>query len=60
MFFLIVNAGAAASWQAHSQLCQNTTVSKTHNHSRGPVYPGITLQKWQEAIGNLLVAMGWS
>nr|XP_051710259.1 macrophage-expressed gene 1 protein [Oryctolagus cuniculus] len=61
VFFLIVNAGAAASWQAHSQLCQNTTVSKTHNHSRGPFYPGTTLvQKWQEAVGNLLVAMGRS
>lgn len=64
VFFHTVNVGAAASWQAQSQLFQdyvrNTVTSRTRSHGGVPFYPGITLQTWQEGISNRLVAIGRS
>ncbi|XP_059961130.1 macrophage-expressed gene 1 protein-like [Mesoplodon densirostris] len=61
LFFHAVNAGDGVSWQVQSRLLQNygrnTVVSKMHSHGGVPFYPGITLQKWQEGIGNRLVAV---
>ncbi|XP_036115361.1 macrophage-expressed gene 1 protein-like [Molossus molossus] len=64
MFYHVVNVGASASWQEQNQLIQdyvqNLVASKTRSHGGAPFYPGITLQKWQEGIGNRLVAIGRS
>ncbi|XP_020940395.1 macrophage-expressed gene 1 protein-like [Sus scrofa] len=64
LFFKKVNFAAEASWQKQNQLLQDyvrgTVASKIHSHGGVPFYPGITLQKWQESIGNRLVAIGRS
>ncbi|XP_057582281.1 macrophage-expressed gene 1 protein-like isoform X2 [Hippopotamus amphibius kiboko] len=64
LFFHVVNAGDGVSWESQSQLLQNyvrnTVASRMHSHGGAPFYPGITLQKWQEGIGNRLVAIGRS
>ncbi|XP_012392490.1 macrophage-expressed gene 1 protein-like [Orcinus orca] len=58
-----VEAGAALvqQYQVQSRLLQNygrnTVASKMHSHGGVPFYPGITLQKWQEGIGNRLAAI---
>lgn len=64
LFDRTVNVGAAASWQEQSQFLQNymrhTVASKTRSHGGLPFYPGITMQTWQEGIGNRLVAISRS
>ncbi|XP_059875689.1 macrophage-expressed gene 1 protein-like [Delphinus delphis] len=61
-----VEAGAALvqEYQVQSRLLQNLgrnpVASKMHSHGGVPFYPGITLPKWQEGIGNRLAAIGRS
>ncbi|XP_060016031.1 macrophage-expressed gene 1 protein-like [Lagenorhynchus albirostris] len=58
-----VEAGAALvqEYQVQSRLLQNLgrnpVASKMHSHGGVPFYPGITLPKWQEGIGNRLAAI---
>ncbi|XP_007519655.1 macrophage-expressed gene 1 protein-like [Erinaceus europaeus] len=49
------------SWKDESDMVNayqsNTVASKMRSHGGAPYYPGMTLQKWQEGIGNRLVAI---
>ncbi|XP_030620255.1 macrophage-expressed gene 1 protein-like [Delphinapterus leucas] len=57
-------AALVQQYQVQSRLLQNLgrnpVASKMHSHGGVPFYPGITLQKWQEGIGNRLAAISRS
>ncbi|XP_012790904.2 macrophage-expressed gene 1 protein-like [Sorex araneus] len=62
VFFQTLGVSASASGQVDQRLLQdyvqNTVASQLRSHGGMPVAPGLTLQKWQESIGNRLVAIG--
>lgn len=64
LFYHTVNVEAAASWQVQNPFIlnymSNMVASKTRSHGGLPFYPGITMQTWQEGIGNRLVAISRS
>ncbi|XP_055989958.1 macrophage-expressed gene 1 protein-like [Sorex fumeus] len=62
LFFQKLGIGASVSGQVDERLLrnyvQNTVGSQLRSHGGMPVAPGLTLQKWQESIGNRLVTIG--
>uniref|UniRef100_A0A4W3GS73 Macrophage expressed 1 n=2 Tax=Callorhinchus milii TaxID=7868 RepID=A0A4W3GS73_CALMI len=60
-FFQKVNVGAEGSDNSTDQFTKRYVANRTHSriesHGGLAFYPGITLHKWQESIGNRLVAI---
>ncbi|XP_078078546.1 macrophage-expressed gene 1 protein-like [Mustelus asterias] len=60
-FFQTVNVGLGVHYESTDQFSKQYLGNRTHSRieSNGgiPFYPGVTLQKWQQEVGNQLVAI---